>query len=182
MRPLVVAVFVAAVAGAASAPPQTPDLAGTWKLDRARSRIGPLAAPPGLVKTGAPDVLHITHAANGTVIVESQINESQSRAYKPGRRTSTPVVPTGTISMTSRWDGATLVAEGTLDAGGAPVAVREAFALGADGRTLTIEIALTGPAGPSASALVYVRAQGVGPCTTWPTPCRTFQQADNGGS
>ncbi len=142
-------------------------LGGTWKLDAARSKVGPAAAPAGLVKTGAPGTLHITHAANGMVIVEGQINESQSRAYKPGGKTSTPIVPSGTIAMMSRWEGRTLVSEGTLDAGGTSVAVKETFALGADG-SLTIEITM--PAG--VSMLVYARTNDVGPCKSWPTPCR----------
>ena len=146
------------------------NLAGTWRLDAARSKVGPAAAPVGLVKAGAPETIHITQAANGMVIVEGQINESQSRAYKAGRKTTTPIVPSGTITMTSRWDGRTLISEGTLDAGGASLAVKESFALGADGR-LTIEIGM--PAG--ASTLVYARTQDVGPCKSWPTPCKDFK-------
>jgi outer membrane protein assembly factor BamB len=154
----------------ATAQQQAVTLAGTWKLDAANSKVGPAAAPVGLAKVGAPETIHITQAANGMVIVEGQINESQSRAYKPGRKTSTPIVPSGTITMTSRWEGRTLVSEGTLDAGGAPVAVKETFALGADGR-LTIDIAM--PAG--GSTLVYARTQDVGPCKSWPTPCKDFK-------
>ena len=145
-------------------------LAGTWKLDAARSKVGPAAAPAGLVKVGAPETIHITQAANGMVIVEGQVNESQSRAYEAGRKTSTPIVPSGAITMISRWEGRTLISEGTLDAGGASVAVKETFALGADGR-LTIETAM--PAG--ASTLVYARTQDVGPCKSWPTPCKDFK-------
>ena len=154
----------------ATASQQALTLAGTWRLDAASSKVGPVAAPVGLVKVGAPETIHITQAANGMVIVEGQINESQSRAYKPGRKTMTPIVPSGAITMTSRWEGRTLISEGTLDAGGASVAVKETFALGADGR-LTIEIAM--PAG--ASTLVYARTQDVGSCKSWPTPCKDFK-------
>jgi outer membrane protein assembly factor BamB len=145
-------------------------LAGTWRLDATRSKVGPAAAPVGLVKVGAPGTIHITHAGNGMVIVEGQINESQSRAYKPGRKTTTPIVPSGTITMTSRWEGGTLISEGTVDTGGAPLAVKETFALGSDG-ALTIEIVM--PTG--ASTLVYARTQDVGPCKSWPTPCKDFK-------
>jgi outer membrane protein assembly factor BamB len=158
-----------------AAPQGTPQkqsltLAGTWRLDTTRSKVGPAAVPVGLVKVGAPATIHITQAANGMVIVEGQINESQSRAYKPGRSTSTPIVPSGSVTMTSRWEGRTLISEGTLDAGGAQVAVKETFTVGADGR-LTIEIAM--PTG--VSTLVYARTQDVGPCKSWPTPCKDFK-------
>jgi outer membrane protein assembly factor BamB len=145
-------------------------LAGTWKLDAAASKVGSAAAPIGLVKTGAPQTLHITHAANGTVIVESQINESQSRAYQPDRQTATPVVPTGTITMKSRWNGATLVSEGALEAGAAPVPVKEAFAI-AEGR-LTLTTTVGAGADATTSVLVYARAKTVEPCKAWPTPCK----------
>jgi hypothetical protein len=137
----------------------------------ARSRVGSAAAPIGLVKTGAPQTLHITHAANGTVIVESQINESQSRAYRPAGQTATPVVPTGTITMKSRWDGSTLVSEGALEAGASPVPVKETFAIDAEGR-LTLTTTVGAGADASTSVLVYARTQTVESCKAWPTPCK----------
>jgi outer membrane protein assembly factor BamB len=146
-------------------------LAGTWKLDPARSRIGTAAVPVGLMKTGAALTLHVTHAADGTVIVESQINESQSRTYRPGAQTTTPVVPTGTIKMTSRWTDRTLVSEGALEAGAAPVPVKETFTIDAEGRlTLAITVG-TGEAATN-SLLVYAKATTVEPCNAWPTPCK----------
>jgi len=166
-----VVMLSAGTAGVQARPPDSPSFGGTWKLDAARSKIGAMAAPVGLVKSGAPQTLHITHSANGAVVVESQINESQSRAYRPGGKTSTPVVPTGTITMTSRWEGKTLVAEGTTEAGTSTMAVKEVFSIGADA-ALTIEISLTVGTEISASTLVYTRAQTVGDCKSWPTPCK----------
>jgi len=37
-----------------------------------------------------PQTLHVTQPANGSLVVESQINEAHVRIYKPGRETSTP--------------------------------------------------------------------------------------------
>ncbi len=146
-------------------------LGGTWRLDPSRSRIGTGAVPVGLMKSGPAQTLHITQAANGMVIVESQINESQSRAYRPGGQTTTPVVPTGTITMTSRWDGRTFVSEGTLEAGAAPVPVKETFAIDAEGR-LTLTIAVGAGDAASSHVLVYAKTQTVEPCKAWPTPCK----------
>ena len=124
-------------------------------------------------KAGAPQVLHITHAANGTVIVESQVNESHARVFKAGSKTMTPQWPTGTISMTSRWDGRSLVSHGRYEASGAAIALEEVLAPSADGRTLTITITSgTESAGKSVSTFVYARTRSVGSCKTWPTPCK----------
>jgi outer membrane protein assembly factor BamB len=143
-------------------------LSGTWRLDATRSQV--TAALVGLSKGGAPETLHITQTASGTVVVESEVNESQSRLYVPNAKTTTPVVPSGTITMTSKWDGHSLVAEGTQESSAAaPVAVKETFALMADGRTLTVAIA-TGGTAPS--TLAYVRSTTVEPCQKWPTACK----------
>jgi hypothetical protein len=147
---------------------QAPDFSGTWKLDSERSRIDATAGLIGLIRSGAPPTLHVTQPANGSLIVESQINESQSRIYKPGAKTSTTVVPSGTITMTSRWEGRTLVSEGTSESTSAPSAVREVFSANSDGRTLTIQITV----GQNQSTLVYTRTQTAEPCRSWPTPCK----------
>jgi outer membrane protein assembly factor BamB len=153
-------------------PSMSPDLAGTWTLDAGRSRVG-TATLAGLAKAGAPETLHITHAVNGTILIESQINESQSRLYRPGGTTITPVVPSGSITMTSKWVGGTLVSEGRQESASAePVTVKEVFTLRSDTRTLTIETSATSGGTTATSTLVYVPSTGVEPCQQWPTPCK----------
>lgn len=131
---------------------QAQNFSGTWKLDANRSRVSTTAFLAGLIAAGAPDTLHVTQPANGTLVVESQINEGHARIYTPGGKTSTPVFvgQGGTITMTSRWDGRTLVSEGRHEfpAGASSIVrnVREILALSADGRALTIEIAKIGRA------------------------------------
>jgi hypothetical protein len=152
---------------------QTPDLSGTWKLDVERSRPPAGPALAGLIGAGAPAVLHITQSANGTLTVESQINQSHARLYVPRGPTTTPVFVglSGTITMASRWEGRALIAEGRLQsAAGMVTPVREVFTLGADGRTLTIDVTVGD--GGSPSMLVYTRLSDVGPCQSWPTPCK----------
>jgi len=151
-----------------------PDASGTWKLDGERSRVSAEPGWPGLIGAGAPQRIHVTQAANGTLVIESEINESHTRIYRPGATTSTPVAQTSTITMTSRWEGRTLASEGRLTPpSGAPTTVKEAIAVGDDGRTLTVRISTTGPGGPSSSTLVYTRTEVVEPCAKWSTPCRT---------
>jgi hypothetical protein len=151
-----------------------PDLSGTWRLEDTKSVIVATAGLSGLISAGAPKTLHITHSANGTVMVESQVNEAHARIYKPGRETSTPAGQGGAVTMTSKWDGRSLVSEGAMQApNGDTTTIREVMALGADGKTLTIAVT-TSTAGSQASTLVYTKITDVGPCESWPTPCKKF--------
>ncbi|HJS72890.1 MAG TPA: hypothetical protein VJ921_01290 [Vicinamibacteria bacterium] len=147
-----------------------PGVSGTWKLDPAQSRVVNEIGWPGLIGAGAPERIHVTQAANGTLVIESEINEGHSRIYKPGGGdTATPVAQTGRITMSSRWEGRTLVAEGTLvSPSGDSSKARETITLTQDGLTLRVEISTGGPA----SALRYTRTASVEPCEKWSTPCK----------
>jgi hypothetical protein len=124
-----------------------------------------------LIPAGAPKTLHITQPANGSLVIESQINEAHVRIYKPGRETSTPAGQGGAITMTTRWEGRTITSEGALKApNGDTTAVKEVITLSADGKMITLQTTV----GANASSLVYSRLTDVGPCETWPTPCKRF--------
>ena len=162
--------------GVAAHAQKPPDLSGTWRLDPSRSRISETAGFAALAKAGAPETLYVTQPRNGTLLVESSMNESHARLYRPGGTTSTPVTvgQTGSITMTSRWDGRSLVGEGTRAFTALPaVRVKEVLSTSADGRTLTVEVTSSAAGVDSASTLVYVKTQSVGPCQSWPTPCKT---------
>jgi hypothetical protein len=61
---------------------QAPDFSGTWKLNKQASQIATGAGLAGLGAGGAPPTLYVTHAANGNVVVGSDVNESQARLYQ----------------------------------------------------------------------------------------------------
>jgi outer membrane protein assembly factor BamB len=154
--------------------PTTPALAGSWKLDSAGSRLDAGAGLAGLIGAGAPPMLYITQPSNGSVVVESPMNEGHVRMYLPSGKSATPVGQGGTITMTSRWAERVLTSEGTsVNASGASASVKEAYALSADGNTLTIELTVAAPDAKS-STLKYTRITDVGRCETWPTPCKRF--------
>jgi hypothetical protein len=166
------ALLVAIVAATATLGAQTPDFSGTWTLDAAKSQVVATAGFTGLIAAGAPTALHITQAANGAVVVESQMNEAHVRIYKPGGQTSTPAGQGGTVLMTTKWDGRSLVSEGAVKApNGDTVTVREVLGMSVDGKALTVQIT-TSAAGQSSSLLVYTRSTNAGPCESWPTPCK----------
>lgn len=161
---------------------QTPDFGGTWQLDDARSQVSVDAPLAGLIGAGAPGTLHITAPANGTLVVESEINESHSRLYVPGTHTTTPIFlgDAGTITMMTRWDGPTLVSEGVRESSsaGGEIRVKETYALDADGQTLELDITISNADGPSSSKLRYTRIDDVGPCESWPSPCKDFSSLE----
>jgi outer membrane protein assembly factor BamB len=165
-------------ADAATAPRPRADLpvfSGTWKLDKALSLVNDAAGLVGISPAGAPATLHITQPVNGTLVVESQINEGHVRIYNPGGKTATPAGQGGVITMTTEWAGRTLISQGTaVNASGASVTVREAYSLSADGKVLTVDVTTTG-ADEKTSSLKYTRIPDVGPCESWPTPCKRTQ-------
>ena len=170
------AIFVAGLTASVALQAQGPDLSGTWKLDEANSKVVATAGIIGLIPAGAPKTLHITQPSNGSVVIESQVNEAHVRIYKPGRETSTPAGQGGAVSVKSDWQGRSLVSEGAMKApNGDTTSVREVIALSADGKTLTMEVTTTTPAAEKASStLVYTKITDVGPCEKWPTPCKRF--------
>lgn len=153
---------------------QTPDLSGTWRLNRPISKIDPGAGLVSLGQGGAPNTLYITMAANHTVGIGSDINESQSRLYRIDAESDIPMAPGATARVRTHWEKGTLVAEGQQAARGSQpgLTVRETFALSADRRALTVTVTITGAEGPKTSTLIYEAIASAGPCSSWPTPCR----------
>ena len=172
------AVLLGAVFAVAMTPllAQAPDFSGTWRLDETKSTVVATAGLIGLISAGVPKTLHVTQPANGSIVIESQINEAHVRIYKPGRETSTPAGQGGAVTVKSVWQGRSLVSEGAFKApNGDTTTIREVVALGADGKTLTMEVTTKPAAGePASSKLVFTRITDVGPCEKWPTPCKRW--------
>ena len=123
-------VVAALVSAGATLRGQGPALSGRGEVEREEGGGGGTGGIIGLIPAGAPKTLHITQPANGTVVIESQINEAHSRIYKPGRETSTPAGQGGAVTVTSKWEGKSLVSEGALKApNGDTTTVREVLTL-----------------------------------------------------
>ena len=158
---------------APSAP--SPRFAGTWKLDASASQIDPAAGLNGLIGAGAPPMLFVTEPTNADLIVESPINEGHVRIYRPGAKTQTPVGQGGSIAMTTSRAGGVLMSEGTaVNSAGASTSVKERYSVSTDGKTLSIDISTSSDGQSKTSALKYTRIADVGPCESWPTPCKRF--------
>ncbi len=168
----VVACFLAVTLAAVPLSAQTPDLSGTWALDAARSEVVATAGFTGLISAGAPKTLHITQPANGTLVVESQVNEAHVRIYKPGMQTTTPAGQGGAVTMTTKWERGSLISEGTMKApNGDTTTLSEQVSISADGKVLSVRIT-TSAAEKATSTLTYTKSTVLGPCEGWPTPCK----------
>ena len=174
MPRILLAITVLAVCQVPPVVAQTPDFSGTWVLDEAASRITPEAGLGALGAVGTPQRLHITHAANGDLALQSEWNTSEARLYRPGGETVIPVGPDDTLRVRAHWDGETLIAEGrrpTAAGGSTILSVRRALSLSGDGETLTIEATTTTADGGATSTMIYTRLADLGPCEQWSEPC-----------
>ncbi len=161
------------------------DLSGTWRLDEQTSEIAEGAVYVGLGgNAGIPSTLYITRAANGVVIVGSNMNTSHARTYRPLDQAADSEVEAAferigddEITMIARWNDGVLVAEGSV----AGVPLRETLALADAGEELRITIR-SGTAGAGSQALEsplsYRRLDAEPPCEEWSTPCRDFSQSE----
>lgn len=175
MKPIAGLVALLATFAAATASAQAPDFSGTWRLELAGSEVSPEAVFFGLAGAGVPETLHVTQPENGTLVVESRLNESHARLYVPGERRSTPVFigGAGTITTASRWEGAALVSVGEREsAAEGAMEVSETFRLDGEGR-LVVEIVTARGEERHASRATYEKVTETGPCESWPTPCKT---------
>jgi hypothetical protein len=159
--------LVAVLTAAAAA--QGTDLTGTWKLNRDASKTSGAGLAGLGGNSGTPGTLYVTQAANGVITMGSDINESQSRMYRPGQASTIPAAQGGTITVASRWVGRTLAVEGLAGSG---IVLKEQFSLSEDGNILTVSIANIAAGSEVTSVLVYIKSQAEPPCTSWPTPCR----------
>jgi hypothetical protein len=149
----------------APAPPPAA-LAGSWKLDTAASTVTDGAGFAGLVAAGAPAWIFVTQPANGVVVVESAVNTGHTRFYRPGHSTTTDTKD-GTVTVTTSWAEQRLAAEGTIRlSSGATMPVAET--LSRNGDALIVDITTGG----HTSRLRYVPLLDLGPCASWPSPCK----------
>ena len=52
--------------------------------------------------------------------------------------------------------------------------MKETYAVSPDGNVLSIDV-VSAAAETKTSAIRYTRITAVGPCESWPTPCKRFQ-------
>lgn len=159
-----------AATAVATALAQPPDFSGSWRLDRdasvlperpegGRRGIGRLLGRGEQAVRGPADTLVLTQTPDTLFVEQRRDDGSRTMRYRLDGSSSVNPMPRGELTTTSRWDGATIVTEGTQDIPrllrDISIQLTERRSLSADGRTMTVESTRTMPSGALAMTLVY---------------------------
>lgn len=122
------------------------DLSGTWTLDASRSD-----APMGRGGRGGPaGPIEITQTATTITIGPATYKLDGSESVNEGRG--------GQMKSKAHWDGAKLVIETTRDMRGMTMTSKEVRSLSADGKEMTVEIAISTPQGDRNQKQVFTKS------------------------
>lgn len=131
------ALFVAVLASAPVAVAQKPDIAGTWKLNPAKSDGGK-GVPSDTtirIRVEGPEAWFIT-TVHGETITMQYNTEGQERVNR---------TPDATFTSTVRWEGNTLVGVHDVKAPDWRLTQRDRITWSADSRTMTVVRIGAGP-------------------------------------
>lgn len=169
MRITFTALMALALAAGAGTPvlAQGTDFSGTWHLDRDASEFprfgggGRRGGRGGGGGGGAAATVVITQSADLLTMEQQAEQGSRTVTYRLDGSESTNSAARGEMVSTSRWDGATLVTEGTMSLstprGDFSLDIVERRSLSDDGQTLTVESTRSAPFGDIDMTLVYRR-------------------------
>ena len=177
---LLAALAMVTLAMPAPAAAQGTDFSGTWELDRDASEFPQFGGAGG--RDGGPGggrggfggrrgrmaggaVTLVITQTDAALTVEQQVERgSRTVTYHLDGRESTSTGPRGEQTTTSRWNGAALVTEGTMEMstprGDFSMYLVERRFLSDDGQTLTVESIRSTPRGEMTTKLVYTRSEG----------------------
>ena len=149
---------------------QGSDFSGTWHLDRDASEFPQFGGGGGGGRPGgrgggrgggAAATVVITQSADLLTMEQRAERGSRTMTYRLDGSESTNGAGRGEMVSTSRWDGATLVTEGTMNLstprGDFSLDIVERRSLSDDGQTLTVESTRSAPFGDIVMTLVYRR-------------------------
>lgn len=166
---LIVPALLAAAVTSAYAQPA--DFSGTWRLDRdasvlpepprGRRGIGRLFGRGGQAPRGPAETLVITQTADALFVEQRSDDDGLILRYRLDGSSSTNPMPRGELTTTSRWDGNTVVTEGTQEIStplrDISMQLTERRSLSPDDRTMTVESTRATPRGEITVTLVYRR-------------------------
>lgn len=122
------------------------DLSGTWTLDASKSD-----APMGRGGRGGPaGPIEIKQTATTITIGPATYKLDGSESVNEGRG--------GQMKSKAHWDGAKLVIETTRDMQGMTMTSKEVRSLSADGKEMTVEIAISTPQGDRNQKQVFTKS------------------------
>jgi hypothetical protein len=158
MRRIPLYLALALTVPAAAATAQTPDFSGTWKVNVIKSDAPPARGGQQIDMSNL--MLTITQTAEMLTIVQSGMGPERTASYYlDGRESTNAGMRGGEMKTTSKWDGATLVTEGTANVqtqqGATTMSWFETRSVSDDGKTMTVSTTTDSPMGKRTMKRVF---------------------------
>lgn len=149
------ALTLAVSASAATLVAQSPNFAGRWELNAAKSDFGMMAS-----QAPSKSTLTITQTPGAVKVAQSmtraQGEMSSTTEYTLDGKQASSTAPDGApVTNTARMDGETLEIGTKMTRQGAEIVQLGRWTLSADGNTLTVDQNVTSPMGAMTMKLVY---------------------------
>lgn len=150
-----VAARAQAAAPASQPAAKLPNLSGTWELNVAKSDFGLQAG----VKKGTMTVMQTGDKITRTQMMSSVMGDNTNTTHHTIGAATTDTMVMGGQAMpftsTARWDGTTLVVDGSASVQGMAIPVVARYTLSADGKQLMVDQVITSPMGEQTTHAVY---------------------------
>jgi hypothetical protein len=129
-----------------------PDFTGAWKLNLAKSILGPIPAPASVTRK-------INHAEPSLAISEEQKggtgDQSYTRTYTTDGKEISYLENSANVKASATWDGDAIVIRSIADAGGTTLQFTQRMTLSNGEKTLTDVIQVVGPQGSFTITYVF---------------------------
>ena len=165
MYPKVVALlFAVAVLACASFAQDKPNFSGTWILDVAKSDFGPVPGPTSETEKIEQNgqTIKISASAEGEQgkqqFTFTYVTDGKEITVSPDAPAAHPAPEVTMQSISSAWEGATLVVHQKLLYGTEPVTGVSRYTLSPDGNVLTVNSDYESAMGPAARTFVFEKA------------------------
>ena len=149
---LKICILVAALASFAWAADK-PNFSGDWKLNPAKSTMGPVPAPTTYVRK-------VTHAEPSITIEDTQTgtalgDQHDSRTYTTDGKEISYQANGADIKSAATWDGNSLQIDSKASVQGMDLVIKDKITMGDDGKTLSDTVHITLPQGDLDLVLVF---------------------------
>lgn len=130
-----------------------PNFSGDWKLNAAKSTLGPMPAPTSYTRI-------VTHAEPSITIEDTQIgtaagDQHDTRTYTTDGKEISYQANGADVKSAATWDGDALQFDSKASVQGADLVIKDKMTLGDSGKTLTDAVHITTPQGDIDVTLVF---------------------------
>jgi hypothetical protein len=145
-------ILLAALAGIAVAADK-PNLSGDWKLNIAKSTMGPIPAPTSYTRK-------VTHAEPSITIEDTQTgsplgDQHDTRTYTTDGKEISYQANGADVKSAATWDDNALQIDSKASVQGMDLVIKDKITMGDDGKTLSDTVHITTPQGDLDLVLVF---------------------------